>query len=164
MKNQCDGCRAGRIRVYGTESGTPYHRMSDGIYPDLMVCQAGRYSAAPEVKMGNQEIIEDAIKARTAVSIRYKGMDRDVLPVMLGITRDGRIVLQGFQLQGLQVGEKSGWRYFYLDEMAPQSVSFWAEPTPSAYWAQASGTIKKSEDGQYTPPAFVAKILAVVTL
>lgn len=36
--NQCDGCREGR-----SVDASGNHRMGEGAWPDLMVCQASRY-------------------------------------------------------------------------------------------------------------------------
>jgi hypothetical protein len=102
------------------------------------------------------DILKLAITTKSPALIVYKDKLRDILPFMLGKTRDDRIVLQAWQR-----GEGGGWRFFYLNEMLEGSVA-----SPPAYfdpsiWDEPMATIKKSEDG-YKPPAFVTEVIAQV--
>lgn len=41
MKNQCDGCQAGKPLLEDR-----YHDMGEGVYRDLMVCERSKYEGS----------------------------------------------------------------------------------------------------------------------
>lgn len=103
------------------------------------------------------QFLSDCMKSRMPVVLGYQKAQRQVCPHLLGKTKDGRIVLQGFQFGGgtskgpIASPEQGQWRYFYLDE-----ISFAATNTDLTSWYPAE--VKKSEKQS----TFIVEVLAAV--
>ena len=101
-------------------------------------------------------ILEDAIARKAGVEF-FSTYQRQVSPHLLGLGKDGRVVLQAYQYGGetssgpVKEPNQGGWRYFYLDEMSPHISTL-----PTAKW-YPEGEIKKSEK-----KSFITKVIAVV--
>lgn len=99
------------------------------------------------------KLLGEAVKKSTPLFIRYQDRERHVIPTLLGRTQDGRVVMHAHQFfaepkPGKQ--DKPGWRFFYLDEIQRAGPLVGVE-IPSLELAK----------GEYTPPAFIAEVLAI---
>lgn len=100
------------------------------------------------------EQLKQAIARKQRAFFMYKDKPRHVLPILLGLTKDDRYVLQGWQLGA---GKDEGWRFFYLDELKGE-LALAHDPLS---WSVVE--LKKSE-GEYKPPAFIVEVLALAEL
>jgi hypothetical protein len=101
-------------------------------------------------------LITSMIEAKLSGCMTYQGHLREFSPYLLGVTKDGRLVLHAFQYGGASskgpiTPQNGAWRFFYLDEIEDPI-------TPGGDWYPKD--FQKSE-GDYRPPAFIATILAV---
>lgn len=106
--------------------------------------------------MDTIDLLKSQILAKRPGMLHYQLKERVYCPHMLGRTKDGRIVLQAYQIGGVGAPERdTGWRFFYLD-----GVSDVRDHT--ATWQPEK--LEKAEDPAkaYVPPKFVTEILALV--
>jgi len=102
----------------------------------------------------------DAIERRAPVAIRYNGKLRYICPYMLGETGQKGHVLHAFQFAGetrnglIGNPEDGAWRFFYLDKVEGWLV------LPKEQWGWYPENLAKAE-GEYRPPPFVTKVLAL---
>lgn len=102
--------------------------------------------------------ITRAITNKLPIAVFYKGDTRDICPHLLGETKDGRLVVHGFQFgggssKGPVTPETGSWKYFYVDEIEGNGFIVPGEWLPTG--------LAKTE-GDYVPPAFIATVVAMV--
>jgi hypothetical protein len=99
--------------------------------------------------------LAQAVLAGTPLALTYQGLRREVMPTLLGLTKNGKVVLHALQFggdssKGPVTADKACWRFFYTDEIE----------TFAALASAPELAIRKSE-GEYRPPGFVAQVLAI---
>ena len=103
------------------------------------------------------DMLRRSVLERSSVQFMYGKHMRHVSPHVLGVTKDKRFVIHGFQWgggssQGAIDPSTGAWRFFYVDEIASGG------PMAHAPWYPAN--LNKTE-GDYKPPAFITVVLAV---
>lgn len=103
------------------------------------------------------ELLKNQIKTKKAGMLTYTLKERVYCPHLLGRCRDGRIVLQAYQVPVNGEPERQeGWRFFYLDGVTDAKDYDGVLP-----WHPQN--LEKAEK-TYQPPKFVVEVLALVEL
>lgn len=109
------------------------------------------------------EWMSKAVEQKQLLKFEYQGFMREVCPHLLGVSKEGRLVLHAFQHAGssstgsVASPEEGNWRFFYLDQIPAHQIVWNLGP---GNWYPPK--LAKTEAGkEYVPPRFIATVLAL---